>query len=204
MTLRAPNTDAHTLRVYDERAADYAAMTNNDKPDIQLQAFLDALPPGADLLDLGCGPGRSAGMMADRGHRVVALDASAEMVKLAARHPGVAAHQATFYTLPDGPFDGIWANFSLLHATRGDLPRHLADIAARLPVGGVFHIGMKTGAGMKRDRLGRRYTYVSDIELTGLLVAVGLTVLHRWTGNDAGLDGTKAPWLCLLARKVAL
>lgn len=199
---RLPNTDAATIAIYDEKAQDYARLTDADRPDTQLQAFLDGLPPDSHVLDLGCGPGRSALMMAQAGHRVLATDASSRMVAMAAQHPGVAAQQATFNQMPDGPFDGIWANFSLLHATRTDLPRHLADISAALVPGGLFHIGMKIGTGMSRDALGRRYTYVTDDELTGLLADVGLTVVARWTGaDDKGLSGEMASWVCLQARK---
>lgn len=201
---RHPNTDAATIAIYDEKAQDYARLTHGDRPDTQLQAFLDGLPPAADVLDLGCGPGRLAAMMAQAGHRVLAIDASSRMVAMAGQHPGVTARQATFNQMPDGPFDAIWANFSLLHATRGDLPRHLADISAALVPGGLFHIGMKTGTGMARDALGRRYTYVTQDELTGLLAAVDLTVCARWTGaDDKGLSGEMASWTCLQARKTA-
>ena len=37
-----------------------------------------ALPPGARVLELGCGPGRNAVWLAERGYRVDALDLSAE------------------------------------------------------------------------------------------------------------------------------
>ncbi len=198
-------TDRQTLDVYEARAADYARRFGNDaQPDKQLRHFLDLLPPNAVLLDLGCGPGRSAAIMAASGHRVTATDASAEMVALASRQPGVDARQETFDDLTGTDFfDGIWANFSLLHAARTDLPRHLATIARALKPGGICHVGMKTGQGTTRDTLGRRYTYVTGTELTGLLTGAGLEPIARWTGTDAGLDGKMSPWIVIQARKNA-
>ena len=201
MTPPRPTTDAATIAVYDSRAADYARLTDADTPDTQLQAFLDALPPGARVLDLGCGPGRSAALMARAGHDVIATDASAAMVRLAQAHPGVQAHQASFDLMPVGPFDGIWANFSLLHAGPDDLPRHLSDIASRLRPGGMVHIGMKLGTGTRRDALGRRYTYVTEDGLRALLANAGLTPDRHWTGADKGLTGTVDPWVCILSRR---
>ncbi|MFK7875337.1 MAG: class I SAM-dependent methyltransferase [Paracoccaceae bacterium] len=196
-------SDEETLAVYDAKAGEYATcFSKGDHPDTQLRAFLDALPHAATVLDLGCGPGRTAGLMAAEGHAVTATDASAEMVKLATKWPGVLASQASFDDLTgDAIYDGIWANFSLLHAARGDLPRHFTAISKALKSGGVFHIGMKTGIGTDRDAIGRRYTYVTDVELRNLMHDVLLTPIANWTGRDAGLAGTVDPWIVIQARK---
>lgn len=195
-------SDKQTLEVYDQKAAEYADLTENDTADRQLRCFMDALPAKASVLDLGCGPGRSAALMAAEGHRVLATDASAEMVALAQAHRGVTARQETFDALQGTAcFDGVWANFSLLHADRDALPRHLTAIATALKPGGVFHIGMKTGTDTKRDGLGRRYTYVTRNELLDLLGAVGLEPCAQWEGEDLGLDGVMAEWIVLQARK---
>jgi len=195
--------DEETLNVYDARAGDYAKLvTHDNQPDRNLQTFLDALPPTASLLDLGCGPGNSAKLMADAGHSVTATDASIEMVKLADQHDGVTAKHATFDDISGTAlYDGIWANFSLLHATRDAIPRHLQTLSAALKPGGIFHIGMKTGTGSKRDGIGRLYTYVTKDELETLFAAVGLTPLSHRTGEEVGLDGVMAPWITMLARK---
>lgn len=41
---------------------------------------LDHLPPGASVLDLGCGVGRLANVLVDRGHTVTAVDEAAAML----------------------------------------------------------------------------------------------------------------------------
>lgn len=198
-------TDKETLAVYDARAEEYATNFDSErKADEQLQSFLDALPERADVLDLGCGPGRSAGLMAEAGHRVEALDASAEMVRLASRHEGVTAKRATFDDVKgEAVYDGIWANFSLLHAAPEDLPRHIGSIALALRAGGIFHIGMKTGEGRARDPIGRLYTYIGEDELNAMLAADQLDVFARWTGVGQGLAGTEDPYVILQARKNA-
>ncbi len=198
-------SDKETLDVYDAKAQEYANKFDTVKArDSQFVAFLDGLPEKANLLDLGCGPGRAAAAMAAAGHTVTATDASAGMIDLAARLPGVTARQETFDEISgEALYDGIWANFSLLHAEREDLPRHLAALSQALKPGGLFHIGMKTGAGMGRDGIGRRYTYVTQDELTKLLLEVGLTPHQHWTGRDKGLAGTEDPWIVMHARKNA-
>jgi 2-polyprenyl-3-methyl-5-hydroxy-6-metoxy-1,4-benzoquinol methylase len=194
-------SDPETLKIYAEKAEEYAGLTEGfNTADPALSAFIAAVPKGGRVLDLGCGPGASAAEMARAGLDVLALDPVAEMVALAARHPGVTTRQAGFDDIDeDAAFDGIWANFSLLHAPKADMPRHLATLVKALKPGGIFHIALKTGTGEQRDRLGRFYAYYTDAELSGLLEAAGLTITDRRTGKDTGLDGSIAPWIALRA-----
>lgn len=195
--------DEETRAVYDARAGEYAKVLGGSlEPDAQLQSFLDALPAKADVLDLGCGPGRSAAIMARAGHRVIATDASAEMIRLAAQHDGVHAQQASFDDLTSSAiYDGIWANFSLLHAPRADLPRHMCAISEALRPKGIFHIGMKTGTGEARDELGRLYTYVTMKETHGLLKEAGLQAFVEWQNRGPGLTGKEEDFMIIQARK---
>jgi SAM-dependent methyltransferase len=100
----------------------------------------------------------------------------------------------------ESEFDGVWANFSLLHAPRGDLPKHLSAIRRALRPGGLFHIGMKTGEGEKRDDLGRLYTFVTEDELHGMLGASGFEVVDVTQGREAGMTGVPEDWVTVLSR----
>lgn len=192
-------SDAATLGIYADRARDYAAMTDFEG-DKHLARFIAAQQTGARVLDLGCGPGRAAAQMAAAGLTVDATDAVPEMVALAAAHRGVTAWQASFEEIAgDADYNGIWANFSLLHAPRAALPHHLAALRRALKPGGLLHIGMKTGEGEARDALGRLYTYYDEDELRALLAAAGFAPAGSWTGRDVGLAGTADPWVVIHA-----
>lgn len=194
--------DDRTIRVYDRRAADYAAMTGDyNAGDPRLEAFIAACPPGGRVLDLGCGPGTAAAAMARAGLTVEATDASAEMVALAAAHPGVTARQARFDDIAGTAIlDGVWANFSLLHAPRAAFPGHLAALHRALKPGGVFFVALKLGRGEARDALGRFYAYYDAEELDRLLTAAGFSVQDSVTGSGPGLDGTLSDWISVHAR----
>ena len=195
------SSDDETLAYYGRAADDYAERTAHLDKDPALEAFVAVLPEGARVLDLGCGPGVMAARMAAEGLSVLATDAVPEMVEMAAAHPGVEARVARFDEIEGAAeFDGVWANFSLLHAPRGDLPEHLAAIHRALRSGGLFHIGMKTGEGEKRDELGRLYTFVTEAELRGLLESAGFAVLDAARGRDAGMSGMPEDWIVLLSR----
>lgn len=194
-------SDAETLKVYATKATEYRDLTQDTpQADPLIAAFLAALPAASAVLDLGCGPGHFAARFAEAGHTVTATDASPEMVALADAHPDVTAQIGTFDDISGTAiYDGVWANFSLLHAPRADMPRHLTALQSALKPGGMLHIGLKSGTGDQRDPLGRLYTYYTDAELTGLLVDAGFTVVDRATGADKGLDGVVAPWIALRA-----
>lgn len=195
--------DRETLAVYDARAGDYARAFGTDHAaHPALRAFVAALPADGLVLDLGCGPGSWARAMLDAGLRVEAIDASAAMVAEAARIDGLAVRQATFDDIDaQSRYDGIWASFSLLHAPRAAMPRHLAALARALKPGGLLHIGLKEGSGEARDGLGRFYTYWQVPDLAALLADAGLTPGDIRHGADKGLDGVVAAWFTLTARK---
>ena len=195
-------TDRETLGVYADRAHDYAEQFASDRPGKHLSAFVDDLPAGARVLDLGCGPGQAAAYMTKLGFQVDAWDASPEMANVGQRAFGVPIEVKGFDALEaEAVYDGIYANFSLLHAPKAEMPGHLARISRGLKPGGVFHIGLKTGKGEKRDTLGRFYAFYEEPEMTDLLEEASLTVYSRAFGKDVGLAGANEPWMILRAKK---
>lgn len=192
-------SDDRTIAVYDAKADDYGRMTETLGERAQLESFAEALPEGAHVLDLGCGPGFYAAWLAARGFAVDAWDASAEMVRLARKQPGVRARQAVFADLDAvGAYDGIWANFSLLHAPRAEFPDLLRHIHRAGRPGMLFHIGMKQGTGEGPDAIGRFYAYYREDELERLLSEAGFSVRQCWRGKGKGLDGAMADYAMML------
>lgn len=197
-------SDAETIGVYDAKASSYAKLVTRNKPDADLQAFLDLMPSGGRVLDFGCGPGNSAAMMRAHGLEVEATDASSEMVKLARDTYGVEARCETFDMLDaQERYDGIWANFSLLHAPKSDFAWHLNRVSVALKPEGILHLGMKTGSGEMRDSIGRMYSYFTAGELHGEMNAQGFSVSRERHGEAEGLAGDVEPFIILLASKNA-
>lgn len=196
-------TDPRTLAVYAAAATRYAAGAARRK-DIDQQADLDrfaaAVPTGARVLDLGCGPGLHAAALRERGLAVEASDASPEMAALALRDHGIPVRVEPFEALDaQARYHGIWASFSLLHAPRADLPALLARIHRALVPGGAFTLGMKLGRGEGRDELDRFFAYYTEADLRDLLAGAGFTVSHARQGVGSGLSDQPASYVILTA-----
>lgn len=193
-------SDDPTIKVYDAKAEEYAALVTRGKSDADLDAFMAAVTPGGRVLDLGCGPGNSAAVVQTAGFAVDAMDAAPRMVELARATYGIEVTLATFHDLDVvAQYDGIWANFSLLHAPKADFPGHLARIHHALKPGGVLHLGMKTGTGERVDSIGRFYAYYEENELTALLNGAGFTPAATRRGTGKGLSGASDPFVIIRA-----
>lgn len=194
-------SDPETIAVYDRQTDAYEAMmAKYAANDPRIGDFIAACSVGGAVLDLGCGPGAYARMMAAAGLCVTAIDASAEMAKRAAAFDGVVARQGVFDDITEtAAYDGIWASFSLLHAPRTAFPGHLRQLHRALRPGGVLFLGMKTGTGGGRDDLGRHYEYYSREELEASLMDAGFTIDQHWTGYGKGLSGQYSGFITIAA-----
>ena len=194
------SVDAKTIKVYDARAADYARLTKDLDGYDDLIGFCDAMPKAAYVLDLGCGPGFYAAVMAKQGCKVDAVDASAEMVKLAAQHAGVTARLASFDDISGtGVYDGIWASFSLLHASRDEFPTILTALHRACKPSARLLIAMKLGTDTARDTIDRIYTYYQEDELLTYITDAGFKIDGCKHGNSPGLSGVLDDWIAVMA-----
>ncbi|ARF57197.1 class I SAM-dependent DNA methyltransferase [Streptomyces gilvosporeus] len=112
-----------------------------------------ALPAGSRILDAGCGTGvPSARQLSDAGHRVVGIDLSPSMVKLARDNvPDAEFHRLDIADLRGGrlggrgSFDGIAAFFSLLMLPRAEIPYALGLLHDLLRPDGLLALSMVEG-----------------------------------------------------------
>ncbi len=194
--------DPRTLDFYASEAADYAARSPGGIGR-HLEPFLERLPAGARILELGCGSGRDAAQMEARGFTVDPTDGVAEMAAQAAARLGRAVRVMRFDELSaEAEYDGIVAAYSLLHVPREGLPDVLHRIWRALKPGGWHAATYKSGGTEGRDRLGRYYNYPAEPELRSLYAAAGpWAAIETETGEGRGYEGGVSTFVAILLRK---
>jgi SAM-dependent methyltransferase len=193
-----------TIADYEQRAEDFWAGTRDHDVRQNIDALLSALegePPFA-ILDFGCGPGRDLKTFAERGHEAIGLEGSARFVAMARAYSGCAVWQQDFLRLdlPPARFDGIFANASLFHVPRQELPRVLRELAAALKPRGVLFTSNPRGSD-EEGWAGDRYGAFHSLETWRAFMATADFVEVGHYYRPPGLPREQQPWLASVWRK---
>lgn len=195
------STDPATIAFYQARAPHWV-FHSGEHCSYQLESFLDRLPPGAAVLELGCGGGRDAARMRERGFAVDATDATPALVKRANEAFALGARVMAFHELDaDAQYAGVWAHASLLHCPRAALPDVLARIHRALVPGGWHFASFKLGSGEGRDLLGRLHNFPPPEWLIAAYEASGFVIAAQEVYAGKASDGTQRDWIDLIVRK---
>ncbi len=174
------------------------------------EKLISFLPPGATVLDAGCGGGTKTKYLAEKGFKVTGIDFAENLIAIARRE----APQAQFVvmnmrdaaSLPQS-FDAVFAQASLLHIPKKEISDVLTSLASRLEPSGYFYIAVKgkrpdgPDEEMKEEHdygypYERFFSYYTLEELIGHLQKLGLTVVYQ----DIQKTG-KSDWIQLIAQK---
>ena len=152
-----------------------------------VRAMIDRLPSGV-ALDAACGTGRHAAYLAARGHRVIGVDATPEMLEVARRAvPAADLRVGDLRRLPvaDGAVDVAVCALALTHVERLDEPiaelRRVVRPGGRVilsdhhptltAIGGTaFFVGADGRAGVVRSHVHRHGDYLRAFRTAKLTV----------------------------------
>jgi len=202
----ADSPSEHVIALYERHArawdADRGRRLGPERP--WLDRFASCLPPGAPVLDIGCGSAEPiAKHLIGRGFDVSGVDASPAMVSMCReRFPGREWAVADMRTLALGrAFQGLVAWDSFFHLAHDDQRRmfpvfraHAAPGAALLFTSGPSHgeaIGAYGGEPLYHASL-------AGAEYRSLLLSNGFDVVAH--GTDDPDHGGHTVWLARLAR----
>ena len=183
----------------DRRAADWL-----DRPFIE--RFLSLLPPGATVLDLGCGGGSPVALhMVAQGFRVTGVDSSPTLISLCqARMPDQEWIVGDMRSLAlDRKFGGILAWDSFFHLRPEDQEKMFRVFAAHAAPGAVlmFNAGPGRGEAIGSYRGDPLYHASLDAaEYEALLATSGFELIEHSINDPARNDLTKGGRIFWLAR----
>ena len=138
---------------YDSAARAYAEhlATELDRKPLDrhlLNRFAEAMSGGGLVADLGCGPGHVARYLSEQGVRMVGIDLSPEMVRIATElQPDIEFRvgDMTALDLLDGSLAGVIAFYAIVHFKPDELGPVFREMRRVLSPGGLvllaFHVG---------------------------------------------------------------
>lgn len=126
-----------------------------------MDCFIELLDTGSRVLDLGCGPGNTARLLADakKGIRVTGIDLSVEMVRRAGINvPGAQFRVGDIRNIDvqPGEYEAVMAAFCLPHLTDEEALDLINRIGLTLMEGGYLYLSCMEG-----DKSGFEYTSFS-------------------------------------------
>lgn len=193
-----------TLAHYEGSAEMFRDRTRDHDVSQNVAAFTRHItgPVPWTLLDLGCGPGRDLKTFTAMGHVAVGLEGAPSLARMAREHSGCEVWEQDFLalSLPPAYFDGVFANASLFHVPRQELPRVLGELAAALKPGGVLFASNPRGTN-EEGWSGERYGAWHDLEAwRAFMTAAGYVELEHYY-RPAGLPRERQPWLASVWRR---
>jgi SAM-dependent methyltransferase len=193
-----------TIGHYEAQAKSFRDGTWDHDVSQNIAALLDNVLGDApfELLDFGCGPGRDLKTFSDLGHHVIGLDGAPSFVAMARELSGCEVWQQDFLSLdlPEGKFDGIFANAVLFHVPNDALSRVLKDLHVSLKRDGILFTSNPRGQN-EEGWHGERYGNYCNLEhWQRVMGAAAFSEITHYYRPD-GLPRAQQPWLASVWRK---
>jgi len=181
---------------YEKVADNYTAQRDQFKSLSHLERFIEFVPMGGTILDVGCGAGRPVDeFFIEQGFAVHGLDISDRMIGLARGNVPQASYEVRDMSdLKKGEYcvDGVVSFYSIFHTPREQHQALFSRFASFMPNGGAMLITMGAGEweGFEEDFHGARmyWSHYGADRNTELVESAGFRVLLNEIDRSANED----------------
>jgi len=203
MSMPQHSENLSSAEYYDKNALVYYNQTVNLDLSTLYKPFLELIPESGKILDAGCGSGRDSLYFKNKGFSVVSLDASEEMVNLAAQLIGQEVLYMSFTDIVfEDELDGIWACASLLHIPQDNMDDVFRRLSRALKRNGILYTSFKYGD-RERKSGDRAFNDYDEEKLAHLINHhKDLKIVKSWLTEDVRTDRKNEFWLNALLRKI--
>ena len=197
------------IKAYDATVKEYSSNEfDNPAMEKHYKKFLSLIPKNSKILDVGCGPGQAAKRFANKGHDVLGIDLSKNMINSAKKK----VKNAKFKIMDveklnlNEKYDAIWAAFVLVHIERKKHAKIIAKFSKMLKPKGVIFLGMLVGKGEKimpepnNRKYNQYFVFVSKKEVKKYLNLTGFKLVS-YDEKRLNEGGVIFKWSYIHARK---
>lgn len=179
---------------YDLIARDWFNDHNNDTWWVPgTERFLAMLKPNSSIIDIGCGAGVKTLYLMEKGHNVLGLDFSEELISIARENTPNGVFVVQDITEPlkfDGLVDGLFAQAVLLHIPKNKILNVLRNLFLALKQDGLLYLAVKEQRpGQTEEEIvveddygylyQRFFSYYTVSELKAYFHRLGMEVVHH-------------------------
>jgi SAM-dependent methyltransferase len=171
--------------------------------------FLSYLQKGNRILDVGCGAGLKTKYLIEKGFKIIGIDFSEEMIRLAKEY----CPEGEFYVkdikepLNLGIFDGIFAQAVLLHIPKTEVDKVLNEFKSSLKDNGYLYLAVKEKRPNENDeqmveendygyKYERFFSFFTVPEIKDYLTKLNMKVVH-----DNVISRGDTNWIVVIAQK---
>ncbi len=201
---------AKTIERYDSIADDYSIKVEKSTPRKELLKFISKLSRNAFVLDVGCAAGRDTILLKNAGLKVIGIDLSKELLRIAKeKYPEIEFQLKDMRDtgFDHNKFDGLWVCGVLHELNIQDIPNAIKEFYRILNNDGILFIRTKYGESTKQvnkdvySSIEREVTFLDSKELERLLSDMGFEKIETYVQQSPSRKDVK--WICTFHKKVA-
>lgn len=190
-----------TQKFYSENAWTFFENTLDSNMKSIYKNFEKNLKPKDKILDLGCGSGRDSIYFKNKGFKVVSIDYSKELCKIAKEKLNLDIVCMDMRDIHySNEFNGIWACASLLHIEKKEILELLETCYNSLQDKGIMYLSFKQGQG-EREIEKRFFNFYDEDTLIRLISCTKFKINKIWITEDVRKEHIDVKWLNAIIRK---